>query len=120
LSNLTVQKDVDPMNTSPARRLLISHASLSENPPGVFELDPKPDEGSLIQQPLNQFYPHSYLRNKRAKTKERNVQVSHMDLWFEDHNAAEAAYQTLVSRSYKARSRRGKIIKNALKLDELR
>lgn len=98
LSHLLAEKDNPPSteNASPARRLLLTHASLETDPPGVFIMDSAPDgrDSSIM------------------------LTRSRMDLWFEDATAVGHAYRVLSSKVNKARSRRGHKILEVLAQDD--
>jgi len=86
LSCLSTEKD-DPstVHSSPARRLIITHTSFDSTPPGVFTLDTVEGAAGITY-------------------------TSRMDLWFEDEDAADSAYEALFLKICKAKSRRGKQI----------
>ena len=96
LACLAVKKDTSALanNKTPARRLLVAHASLDPRPPSLFVVDSRrgPNLGS------------NGLRLTRSR----------MDLWFEDANAAGHACKVLSAKIAKARARRGGRIGSAL------
>mmetsp|Transcript_51877 Transcript_51877/g.155692 ORF Transcript_51877/g.155692 Transcript_51877/m.155692 type:complete len:1076 (-) Transcript_51877:16-3243(-) len=97
LSRLIAEKDSPPgaESTSPARRLLLTHASLDPDPPGVFIVDSTHDgNGSNVV-----------------------LTRSRMDLWFEDATALGHAFKVLSSKINRARSRRGHRIQEDLEED---
>lgn len=100
LSCLTVEKDNQPEYTSsPARRLMLGYSSLDANVPGVFVASPSGDVENK-----------TYGKNSDRKN---NLVSSQMDLWFENEEAADAAYLVLAVKVRKARSRRGKYLRGA-------
>lgn len=96
LACLAVKKDTTSLanNKTPARRLLLAHASLDPNPPALFVAETRSKE------PRNR----DGLRFTRSR----------MDLWFEDANAANHACKILSGKVIKARAKRGGKIKAAL------
>jgi len=99
VSNLSIEKDKSQYtsNLSTARRVLLRHSSPDTTPPGVFSLD---DESNTTT-----------TTNSASK---KNTIHSSMDLWFEDKVAADRAYDGLLNRITKERSRRGKRLREAL------
>jgi len=92
LSNLHCKKDkLQSDNTSTARRLLLHHFSTDPVAPDVFtpQVKKPPDDS-------------------------RNTHRSRMDLWFEDNPSVNRAFDLISSRITKARSTRGKRLRQAL------
>ena len=106
LSCLALRKDTSSQatNNSPARRLLVAHASLDPRLPALFSLD----SSSNIRRNNNSRHGPSLGPDGLRLTRSR------MDLWFEDSNAAGHAYKVLSSKIAKARAKRGGNIKAAL------
>ena len=94
LSCLLAEKDESPEveSASPARRLFLTQFSLESKASGLFKRD-KTD-----------------LETKDNRDEVRITRTC-VDLWFEDVNAAGKAYKALCSKILKARSKRGKRIK---------
>ena len=101
LSGLQVEMDnsVEIQNASPARRLLLTCRSPEINAPGLFCLNPSQIDYSRGQ---------NYVK----------IAESSLDLWFEDASAANQAYKALYTKIAKARSKRGKKIRDSLSLDQ--
>ena len=117
LSCITVQKDKSPIaNSSTARRLIITHTSLKQIAPGVFNADHPPQMNNSSYKSYNSH--HNSFYGKRGGP-ERNILVSRMDLWFEDKNAADIAYENIFVKAIKYREKRGKLLRAALHCDEL-
>ena len=96
LACLAVKKDTTSLanNKTPARRLLLAHASLDPKPPALFVAE---------------------TRSKDARNRDGlRFTRSRMDLWFEDANAANHACKILSGKVIKARAKRGGKIKAAL------
>ena len=95
ISCLLAEKDESPEveSASPARRLFLTQFSLESKVSGLFRVD-KTD-----------------LEQRDTSRDEVRVRRTCVDLWFEDAHAAGKAYKTLCSKILKARSRRGKKIK---------
>jgi len=102
LSNLIVDKDSpgDVENTTPARRLLLTHFSPTIKPPGVFIIDQK--EVNDRREAINP------VRDEVSITR------CSMDIWFEDFASAEQALKALSHKIAKARSKRGHKIREYL------
>lgn len=94
LSCLLAEKDESPEveSASPARRLFLTQFSLESKAAGLFRID-KAD-----------------LEPKNSKDEVRITRTG-VDLWFEDVTSAGKAYKSLCSKILKARSKRGKRIK---------
>ena len=99
LACLAVKKDTSALanNKTPARRLLLAHASLDPRPPSLFLVDSSSRRGGLNLGPNG-------LRLTRSR----------MDLWFEDANAAGHACKILSAKIAKARAKRGSRIGTSL------
>ena len=104
LSCLALRRDTSSQanNNSPARRLLVAHASLDPRLPALFNLD------SSSSRRINSR------RGPNLGPDGLQLTRSRMDLWFEDSNAAGHAYKVLSSKIAKARAKRGGNIKAAL------
>jgi len=100
LACLAVKKDSSPLanNKTPARRLLVAHASLDPRPPSLFLVD------STTSRRGGPSLGSNGLRLTRSR----------MDLWFEDANAANHACKVLSAKIAKARAKRGSRIGSAL------
>ncbi|KAK1738504.1 protein CLEC16A [Skeletonema marinoi] len=104
LSCLALRRDTSSQanNNSPARRLLVAHASLDPHLPALFSLDASSSRRSNSR------------RGPSLGPDGLRLTRSRMDLWFEDSNAAGHAYKVLSSKIAKARAKRGGNIKAAL------
>eukprot|EP00984_Skeletonema_dohrnii_P022297 scaffold11431_cov85-Skeletonema_dohrnii-CCMP3373.AAC.1 len=104
LSCLALRRDTSSQanNNSPARRLLVAHASLDPHLPALFSLDASSSRRSNSR------------RGPSLGPDGLRLTMSRMDLWFEDSNAAGHAYKVLSSKIAKARAKRGGNIKAAL------
>jgi len=100
LACLAVKKDSSSLanNKTPARRLLLAHASLDPRPPSLFLVD-----SASSRRGGPNLGPNG-LRLTRSR----------MDLWFEDANASGHACRVLSAKIAKARARRGGRIRAAL------
>ena len=100
LACLAVKKDTSALanNKTPARRLLVAHASLDPRPPSLF----------LVDSSTSRRGGPSLGANGLRLTRSR------MDLWFEDANAANHACKVLSAKIAKARAKRGSRIGSAL------
>ena len=109
LACLAVKKDLSAeaaKNKTPARRLMVAHASLDPRPPALFSVEKSPSSS-----------PSSGKEGGgRPSLAPRGVRLtrSRMDLWFEDANAAGHAFRVLSGKVVKARSKRGGRIRAAL------
>jgi len=109
LACLAVKKDSSSLvnNKTPARRLLVAHASLDPRPPSLFTVDNSNSSSSRGRNVGGVGGPNlgpDGLRLTRSR----------MDLWFEDSNAAGHACRVLSGKIAKARARRGGRIRAAL------
>lgn len=104
LSCLALRRDTSSQgnNNSPARRILVAHASLDPRVPALFNLD------SSNSRRINSR------RGPNLGPDGLQLTRSRMDLWFEDANAAGHAYKVLSNKIAKARAKRGGNIKAAL------
>ncbi|KAL3816871.1 hypothetical protein ACHAXA_005243 [Cyclostephanos tholiformis] len=105
LACLAVKKDlaVSVNSRTPARRLLVAHASLDPHPPSLFLADSSPS--STMQ--------HDRGGPNLGQNRLR-IMRSRMDLWFEDETSASHACKIISNKIAKARTRRGARIKTAL------
>jgi len=101
LSSLNAKKDdsIDIKQTSSARRLLLTYFSPNSKPPGAFISDDR-------------------IIKDEDDNREMRIFCSHMDLWFEDENAAFKANKVLCSRILRDRSRRGRNLRQVLVDDD--
>jgi len=106
LACLAVRKDSSNLvnNKTPARRLLVAHASLDPRPPSLFVVDKSSHPPASSPSSGGPNLGPNGLRLTRSR----------MDLWFEDANAAAHACRVLSGKIAKARARRGGRIKTAL------
>lgn len=104
LSCLALRRDTSSQgnNNSPARRILVAHASLDPRVPALFNLD------TSNSRRINSR------RGPNLGPDGLQLTRSRMDLWFEDSNAAGHAYKVLSNKIAKARAKRGGNIKAAL------
>jgi len=102
LSKVAVEADRIPQvaSFSPARRLLVSHFSMDDKPPGLFLPDEKRISASFG--PFTRFTPFK----------------STLDIWFEDGNAAEHALGVMESKLKRIKSRRGNRLREQFIQDE--
>mmetsp|Transcript_32515 Transcript_32515/g.60100 ORF Transcript_32515/g.60100 Transcript_32515/m.60100 type:complete len:810 (-) Transcript_32515:93-2522(-) len=109
LSCLAVKKDSSSLvnNKTPARRLLVAHASLDPRPPSLFLVDNSHSAASSSRGNNGNGGPNLGPNGLRLTR-------SRMDLWFEDANAAGHACRVLSGKITKARARRGGRIRSAL------
>jgi len=98
ISGLSVMKDdaaksgKDRKSNNPARRLCLTYETLETFPPGLFTTQ----------------------EDNSALKKKRVVHTSYLDLWFQKQSSVDFAYATLQSKIKKARSKRGKVLRNHL------
>ena len=106
LACLAIKKDSSSLvnNKTPARRLLVAHASLDPRPPALFVVDSSSSRNRGGQSGSGPSLGADGLRLTRSR----------MDLWFEDANAASHACRVLQAKIAKARARRGARIQTAL------
>jgi len=94
LSCLSIERDKPTViHTSPARRLILTCTSLNQTPPGVFK--------------------------NITQTSNKNTNLlwqSRMDLWFEDEDSCENAYDGLWLKILKTRCKRGKCFRDVFSL----
>jgi hypothetical protein len=103
LACLAIKKDTSSVNgRTPARRLLMSHASLDPRPPSLFVVDLSLSTSATAASESTR--PRNELRLTRSR----------MDLWFEDETSAAHAYKVISSKIARARGKRGSKIKAAL------
>jgi hypothetical protein len=98
LTRIQVEKDTLPPagNSSPARRLLVTHYSLESETPGLFLRDESVHAVT--------FGPFNRLTHQKAT----------LDVWFEDENAAEHAYRVLTIKLGRATAKRGNRLREIL------
>ena len=102
LCSLSAEKDDSAdilQSASPARRLLLTHFSAETKPPALFIID-------------------QIDKNELVNNDEVQIVRSAMDLWFEDSTAAAKALKVLNSKIAKARSKRGRKIREALEHED--
>jgi len=91
---LSIERDKPTViHTSPARRLILTCTSLNQTPPGVFK--------------------------NITQTSNKNTNLlwqSRMDLWFEDEDSCENAYDGLWLKILKTRCKRGKCFRDVFSL----
>lgn len=107
LACLAVKKDISASVNSrtPARRLLVGHASLDPRPPSLFLADSS--AASSMQHGGGGGGPNLGPNGLR-------LMRSRMDLWFEDEPSASHACKIISTKIAKARTRRGARIRTAL------
>jgi hypothetical protein len=107
LACLAVKKDTSASVNSrtPARRLLVAHASLDPHPPPLFLADTS--AASSMRHGGGGGCPNLSPNGLR-------LMHSRMDLWFEDETAAAHACKIISTKIAKARTRRGARIRTAL------
>ncbi|KAL7541742.1 hypothetical protein ACHAXR_011634 [Thalassiosira sp. AJA248-18] len=111
LACLAVKRDSSALvnNKTPARRLLVAHASLDPRPPSLFVVDSSSSSSASSSRRSGGGGGGPNLGPDGLR-----LTRSRMDLWFEDANAAGHACRVLQAKIAKARARRGGRIQAAL------
>merc|ERR1711983_307823 len=119
LSCLSVERDKPTViHTSSARRLILLCTSFSKKPPGVFKMESNAPPKTLTRIKSNTNILNLH-RDQKSLIHDDNSNIlwrSRMDLWFEDEDSVDSAYEALILKIFKARCKRGRLFRDTFSL----